>query len=130
MTLTEREQMYFDFLAEEGYRPELAEPGHVAFKKDGLFLIIMCHEEDEGFFHLFCPDFWPYKGARERNRVYRAAAEVTAGTKCLKVFPLRGGTFASVEIFCSPPDAFKAVFDRALASLAVGLDRFQEAMDV
>ncbi|MBU2503056.1 MAG: hypothetical protein ABIK96_16990 [bacterium] len=129
MTPSERLDMYLDFLKAEGFRPEVVGEGIVGFKKEGLSFLIFVDQEDEQFFHLVCPNFWRLEGARERTRAYRAAGEATAQTKCVKVYPVAQNVCASVEMFCDPPEVFKAVFGRALEALTIGLDSFREEME-
>ncbi|MCL6595365.1 MAG: hypothetical protein K6V73_04045, partial [Firmicutes bacterium] len=58
MTRAQRAQGYLEFLAEEGYRPRLDADGDVVFKVEGGAYYILL-DEDEEFFRLIYPNFWP-----------------------------------------------------------------------
>ena len=124
----ERAEMYRSFLAEEGYSPQIDKDGDVTFKYEGGGYCIIVSEQDEEFFQLIYPNFWSIDSEAEREKVAKAALQATAKTKVAKVYPVRDNTWASIEMFCSPPDVFKAVFQRSLSAIRSSLANFKEAM--
>ena len=128
MTKQERAEMYRGFLAEEGYVPKIDGDGDVTFKYEGGGYFIGVDEKDEEFFRLVFPSFWSIESEVEREKVAKAALQATAETKVAKVFPVRDNTWASIEMFCSPPEAFKAVFRRSLSALQASVESFREGM--
>lgn len=46
MSKKERARAYVDFLAAEGYRPQMDEDGDVIFKSEGLTFVIITEEEE------------------------------------------------------------------------------------
>ncbi len=129
MTKEERAEMYRRHLAEEGFFPKIDGDGDVVFKYEGLLFFIAVDDEDEDFFRIVFPNFWSIDSEEERARVERAALEATAKTKVAKVFPVRDDTWATIEIFCTPPESFRHVFRRSLSALRAGIKNFQEAMN-
>jgi hypothetical protein len=121
--------MYREFLSEEGYAPKIDGDGDVIFKYEGKTYLIIVEDRDEEFFRLVYPYFWPIESNAERAKVVEAALHATAQTKVVKVFPVKDDTWAAIEMFCSPPQAFKAVFRRSLSALRAGVEAFREKMN-
>lgn len=125
---SERVEMYRQFLAAEGYAPQVEAEGVLVFKSEGKVYLIMPDDKDEVYFRLLMPNFWSIENEPERRKVLKAAAFANAQTKVAKIFPLGDNTCASIELFCSPPDAFKPVFKRALSAIRTAVDNFVSKM--
>lgn len=125
---TERTQMYSEFLRKEGYAPQLDSDGDILFKMEGRTYLIIVDRDDEEFFRIVFPNFWSIENEKERRQVHEAALHATAQTKVAKVFPVRDDVWASVELFCSPPDSFKPVFRRSMSALAAAIATFVSKM--
>ena len=128
MNKAERAQMYVSYLREEGYAPEVDKDGDVMFKFEGGTYFVLVDEEDEMFFQIMFPSFWPIESEEEGARVEKAAQLATRITKVAKVYRQLDNVNASVELLCVPPEAFKAVFRRALRSIQAGAKNFRAAM--
>ncbi len=120
--------MYRHFLIEEGYAPKVDEDGDVTFKFEGASFFIAVDEEDDQFFRIVLPNFWPIESEDEREQVAAAALRATMNAKVAKVFPIRDDTWATVEMFCSPPETFKPVFRRCLRAILAAVENFREGM--
>ena len=128
MSKQERADMYRNYLGEEGFSPKLDSDGAVVFKYEGKSYCIIVDESDEEFFRLVFPNFWSIENDEEREKVLKAAIYSTARTKVAKVFTVRDDTWAAIEMFCSPPEAFKISFRRSLNALQTGVNNFLEKM--
>jgi hypothetical protein len=128
MSKLEQAQMYCEFLQDHGYQPEIDEDGDVIFRQGGRIYLILIDDQDEEFFRLVFPNFWSIDSEEERHRVERAALYATAKTKVAKVFPVRDNVWATIEMFVSPIEGFKEVFDRAMRALHVAVHSFAEKM--
>jgi hypothetical protein len=118
------------FLAEEGYRPRINDVGDVSFKCEGGIYVIYIDEEDEEYFELAYPNFWPIESDEQLAQVKEASLAVSADTKVIKIFPVEdANTWATVEIFCSPPQAFTDIFYRCLDDLRIGVKKFIAKME-
>ncbi len=126
MTASERAELYRNFLAEEGYAARIDDDGDVVFKCEGMTFFISADEDDEEFFRLICPNFWGIDSEEARDRVVHAAAAVNSSIKVAKVYPVRDSTWASVEMYCSPPDAVLPVLLRAIRTLHSVVTQFWE----
>jgi hypothetical protein len=128
MDKKQRAQMYEEYLKEEGFHPEIDKDGDVVFKTEGKIYVIIIDENDEEFFRLLFPNFWPIESEQERAKVERAALHATAETKVAKVFPVKDDVMASIEIFCNPPQNFKSVFKRSISALQTAVRTFATKM--
>ncbi|MGE0192563.1 MAG: hypothetical protein AB7T63_11045 [Planctomycetota bacterium] len=128
MTKEEQADLYFLHLVEEGYAPQIDKDGDVVFKYEGGTWFLQIDERDPEFFRLVFPNFWSIESDDERERVERAALKATADTKVAKVFPVREDTWASVEMFVSPPEGFRPVFRRCLAAVGAAVAAFRREM--
>ncbi len=128
MTKQERAEMYRKYLTEEGYAPKIDDDGDVTFKYEGRYYFIAVDQNDEEFFQLVFPNFWPIESDAERDKVAKVALQATAKTKVAKVFPVHDNTWALIEMFCSPPEVFKAVFRRSLSALQASVEHFRQGM--
>jgi hypothetical protein len=128
MTKQERAELYRQYLVDEGYSPKVDDDGDVFFKFEGRCFVILVAEKDEEFFSLAYPNFWSIESDPERAKVVDAALYATKETKVAKVFPVRDNTWATIEMFCCPPEAFKTVFRRSLSALRAAVENFRKKM--
>ena len=127
MTQNERAEMCLTYLKEEGYVPKLDDDGDITFKSEGrTYLIIF--DDDDMYFRLLFPNFWEIECAAESLKVERAALHATEKTKVAKVFLVKDDVWATVELFCSPPEVFKNVFARSMSALRGSIENFAEKM--
>lgn len=127
MTQQELADMYNQHLEAEGYRPEIEE-GFIKFKSEGGTYLVVVDENDEQYFRLIFPNFWPIEDDAERQKVLAAADHATAETKVAKVFTVRDNVWATIEIFSAEPQEIKAVFSRCMRALKAGVNAFLEKM--
>jgi hypothetical protein len=128
MTRQERLDLYHDFLDHEGYRPAIDKDGDLMFKIEGKTYFVFVDEDDEEFFRLVFPNFWSIEDEDERARAYVAAHDATAQTKVAKVFVVKDDTWATLELFCDPPETVKAVLPRGLLAVQSAVDTFAQIM--
>jgi hypothetical protein len=64
-------ERYLTYLLDEGFRPHITNNGNVAFKCEGRNYYIDIDEDDEEFFFLVYPNFWPIESDEELSRVHR-----------------------------------------------------------
>jgi hypothetical protein len=129
MGVDEECRYFADFLHEEGFRPELRTRDHlVFFKYEGKSYGIELDEQDEQFFRIVFPNFWPIDGEEERWRVLLAADYTNAKLKVAKVFTVEDNVFATIEMFLADPAHFKPVFARTLGALKNAAETFAKKM--
>lgn len=124
----ERQRLYKSYLEEQGYKPEIDKDGDVMFRREGRVYFIFVSEKDDEYFQLVFPNFWKIESEEERLKVEKAAIAATAGTKVAKVYPVCDNVWATIEMFCRPPEVFKPVFERAMSALNAGVATFVEEM--
>lgn len=130
MDKREKAQLYMDYLTAEGYRPSIDQDGDVVFKSEGRTYYIEVDEKDEEYFRLVFPNFWNIESEEELARAFYAANHATMATKVAKVYVRSDGkdTIAAIEMFVSPPENFKLVFNRAMSALRTGVNDFVATM--
>jgi hypothetical protein len=122
-------ELYFEFLAEEGYRPKIDANGNVAFKSDGKSYVIEIDDEDAIFFRLAYPTLWHMSSDEELAQVQEIALAVTREYKVVKICPEADtDTWAAIELFCDPPETFTKLFDRSLRALRGAVKDFVTRM--
>ncbi len=124
----QRIQVYYDFLKNEGYLPQLDRDGNIVFKVEGRTYLVLLDEQDEPFFRLVFPNFWRIESEEERHKVERAALIATAGTKVAKIFPISDNTWGTIEMFAATPESVLPVFMRSLSALNTAVMKFVEEM--
>ena len=119
--------MYTDFLRTEGYLPELELDEQVVFKKGNRFYVMVV-AEDADYFQIIVPGFWPIENEAERVQARVAAHAANAETKVAKIYFYEDDTWASVQLFCIPPESFKPVFGRCISALEHAVETFVKNM--
>lgn len=130
MTRDERADMYLEYLAEEGYRPNKDDDGDVVFKAEGLTYYIIVDEQDAQYFRLLHANFWSIDSPEELLQAFEAASFASRQTKVAKVYVREDAknTSATVEMFVEPPDNFRATFSRAMGAMRTCVNNFKDKM--
>ncbi len=124
----ELQRLYRDFLAEEGYKPDVDADGDVRFKREGRTYCIIIDEKDPVFFRLVLPNIWEIESEAERKQVLIAADASNAKSKVSKVCTMGDNVWVSIELFVGEPGDFKKVFTRALSAIDNGVINFVAKM--
>ena len=117
-----------DFVAEQGYRPEIDKDGDIHFKYEGGDYFLCLDEKDTTYYRLLFPGFWPIESENERQKAVLACVHATAQTKVAKVYIVNSNVSASVEMFYDPMSDVKRVFPRTLSALKHSVATFAEEM--
>lgn len=125
---TAAQQVYLDYLAEEGFRPAVDEEGDVGFKFEGGEYYVIVDEEDDQYYQLVYPAFWQIESEEERAQALAAAEVVSRTVKTGKIYIIRDRVWAGVESFVPTRDAFKPIFDRSLDALRTTWKTFIDEM--
>ena len=128
MTKPERAEMYCRYLKEETYMPRIDSEGDVVFTGEGKTYTILIDPNDEAFFCITLYGIRSITNDVERAQVEQAALYATATTKAAKIWPTNDNVIACVELFCSPPESFKSVFEHAMRALQSGVMCFRNKM--
>lgn len=124
MTTTTQIERYTDFLRELEItsRPD-ADVLH--FEHEGLHFVLYADEGDPNYFRLELPGIWRAGSVQEHLLGLAVASEVTRTTKAVKLSFQGPIASASVECFEPTPEAFRAIFLRALQALIFGAQSFR-----
>jgi hypothetical protein len=127
---TDLQNMYMQFLRQEGYSPSIDGDGDIVFKAEGRSYYIVVNDGDLLFFQLIYPNFWEIESERERAKVAAAASYANRMTKVAKVYLTnRDDTSIATEILIAQPEDFKKVFSRCLSSITTALGHFRGRMN-
>ena len=120
--------VYMEYLAAEGYRPELDKDGDVMFKKEGGLYLIMADKDDDEYFRLSFPNFWALKTEDERMKAAEACNYANRVSKVAKLTMFPNNVWANIELYVPNREAFKPVFGRSLRSLSNAVGNFAKRM--
>lgn len=128
MSAKDLQKMYVDFLAEEGYRPEVDKDGDVQFKAEGKTFFIDVDADDPNYFRLALPNIWPIESEQERTQCYVAADFSNAQSKVAKTYLMQDNIWVGIEVFVAEPQDFKRIFARSMSALGNGVNQFVTKM--
>jgi hypothetical protein len=120
------QKAFYDFLEEEGYKPELQEEEIYFHYKEATFAVEF-YGNDPSFFRISLRINCEHKTAEDKVKVYTAALHTNAETKLAKICIVDRDdliiivadalTMVSNEAIKERPAAFKSYFDRLFASI-------------
>ena len=128
MTKGELAKIYTDWLGTEGYPVRVDEDGDLVLKIEGMTYFIILDEDDETYFTLIFPSFWPIESEDERRKAERAAIEITSRVKVAKVFIRKDQVWGAIELFVNGPEAATAVIPRSIRALQLAVKDFVALM--
>ena len=126
-TCKKHREIYFEFLAKQGYRPEVDEQNDVAFRKEGGGYFISV-SEDPNFFKIVYPMFFKIDSPNQQLRALRAIEQVGREVKVVKLIVVRDHVWAVAESFVPDQTFSSDIFDRSMAAIRVGTQLFAELM--
>lgn len=119
---------YLDFLAAEGFRPEVDEEGDIRFRHEGRTLFLFRDEKDSDYFRIALPGAWECESAEEEARALAAVNAVNRDLKTVKCVLVDGVVWITVEQFYDRPEAFRPVFPRLLDVIGSAKWQLRERM--
>ncbi|MCL4809123.1 MAG: YbjN domain-containing protein [Thermoanaerobaculia bacterium] len=122
------DEPYFDFLAAEGFRPEVDEEGDIRFRHEGRTLFLFRDEKDPDYFRIGLPGAWECESAEEEARALAAVNAVNRDLKTVKCVLVDGVVWITVEQFYDPPESFRPVFPRLLDVIGSAKWQLRERM--
>lgn len=120
--------VYVEYLANEGYRPELDKDGDVMFKKESGTYLIMVDKDDAEYFRLSFPNFWPLKTPEDQSKALEACNYANRMSKVAKLTMFPNNVWANIELYVPNREGFKPVFERSLRSLTNAISNFAKRM--
>ena len=121
--------LHVEFLAEQGFRPKVDGEGDIHFRYEGRNHFIM-ETQDENYFHLLFPNFFPLAGEVEVEEAALAASSASRATKDAKVYlnPALDNVSASVELLVGDPADIHVHLLRCLGIIGTATGKFLEEM--
>ncbi len=126
--MAEPKEMLTKFLKEEGYVPT-SEGAGLLFKKEGRTYFTFPDAADPNFFNLY--SYFDFADTIPSRAIgLEAANDVNKAVKAIKVTLVDDSTTSrvsfGVEIPLPLPESFRGIFDRALNTIAYGVEQFAE----
>ena len=119
------QDLYINYLREEGYRAELDSTNRIKFKYEGRPYYLCVTEDDPEFFKVFLPVGCKTDTETEKNKALEAASFVMRRMKSVKICPITDDqVWISIELFFAQPGDFKPLFGRTLRVLQTSYDSF------
>jgi hypothetical protein len=120
------------YLREEGYVPTPEGDRGILFKREGRTYFTFPDPGDPSFFNLY--SYFDFADrVTGRAQALEAANDINQAIKALKVTLPDGSRVGQVsfglEIPLPEPEGFRAVFDRALGTIAYGVEQFVARLD-
>ncbi len=122
------QDMYMEYLTEEGYRPEIDADGDVQFKAEGKTYFINVVEDDPTYFRVVLANIWPIESEDERAQCLIAVDYSNAKSKVAKSYLVKDNIWVGIELFIAKPEDFKEVFRRSMGALSNGVAHFVTKM--
>ena len=126
------QDLYLEYLRDEGYKGELDEDGDISFKYEGGFYYIFIDEDDEKYFRIVYPNFWEIESDDERIKALTVTNTVNREYKCGKVLLVgkddKKNTWAEVGVFLSDANEFKLFFTRMIGIIQSMVSDYEQGM--
>lgn len=118
----------FNYLLEEGYRPNRDEDGDIAFKVEGVSMYFSIADDDPGFVRLILPNFWKVEDLQEYERCLRVSNKLNSTYKAGKIFVHNNYLISTVEIFLYSDNNLSEIMLRIISILRRMAYEFAEMM--
>jgi len=99
MGTAERIEAIRAFLEENEYEPKVKRNGVVRFKNADMTMFVQTDAEDETFYRIGLPDFWPLETEKEKERAPRVMHDTMARENAIKLLTVNGDTWCVIEAF-------------------------------
>jgi hypothetical protein len=125
------QDMYMEFLKEQGYTPNIDDDGDIRFKYEGGTYYIIVDENDATFLHILYPYFWEIESPEELARAKDVVSYVNRTTKIAKIYLVRDDVDLSIsaETLLNRPEDFKNCFIRMLRCIKTARNDFRDEMN-
>jgi len=122
------QNMYMNYLSQQGYSPEIDSDGDVRFSYAGYTLFIAVNENDPEYIRIVLPNIWPIESNEEQLQVLIATDYTNNKIKVVKLYLNNNNTSAAIESFIAEPEDFSGIFKRSLEALEGGVMQFSRKM--
>ncbi len=127
-TESELQEMYLEFLSDEGIEGWIDSDGDVQFTYNEHNYFIEVNEVDQEFFRVVLFNIWPIESNSEAVQVSFACDAVNRERKVVKAYTSNDNVWMACELFVGRPDSFKPIFMRCLRTIEDGIDTFVSEM--
>lgn len=128
MTFYERRDFVREFLAGEGYRPEVDKDGDIFIKKEGRTLYVILDDDDTGYYRVLLPTIDRMEENESKVPYYLACNEGNRVVKVAKVWIQEDTVHVTAETFFSDVEAFTKNLERILACCLTIQYKYSEAL--
>ena len=121
------QNVYVNYLKEEGYRPKITEHGNIKVKIEGDNYFIMIDADDPLYLRVmkFGWTFDP-KDKKEKRLMLRAANYTNGKCKTVKIVIEDDSIVINSDIFISNPRNIKTIFERMISAMRFSKEVFKK----
>ncbi len=123
-----RPETLLNLLAEEGFRPSSDADGDMQFKFEGGTYFVMLTADDDEYYQLVYPNFWPLESGDDRLNALVICDLLNRALKLVKLYTLADTVWAGVESAHATPEAFMHMLPRSLGYLQDAVRAFGQEM--
>lgn len=123
-------KIVFEYLAEEGYRPNLENDYSIKLKVEGAVFWVDLNEDDDELYKVIAAFIWQIDSPAELANAYIAASEASRTTKVAKVYVTADekNVWVSTQLFYNDANSYVNVLSRALSATKSAKKRFIEVI--
>ena len=126
-----RQNIYMEFLRQEGYQPTIDEDGDIAFRREGRTYYIIISKNDPTLIYFTLFGLRTVSSESDRVRFANAVGVANRRVKVAKMYLTSGNpqrVNLSIEAFIENPNDFGVLFNRYLGTMDLSEQRFREAL--
>jgi len=85
-------------------------------------------EDDEQYYRICLPNFWPLETPEERERAAIAAHDVTSRVKAVKLIATGDDTWCLIQTFCPSVGELLPVLEQCIRTILSAAEEYARAM--
>ena len=121
-------QIYAEYLAKQGFHPEVVDSELVKFKSEGRIYAILTDETDAEYHSIILPNIWPIVSQEERAKVQNACDTTNRTCKVAKLYTMDDNVWAVTEFFLQDPNDFQKIFSRLVSTIHSAVKNFSNQL--
>ncbi len=129
-SVLQRMQQISNYLAEEGFRPEIVEDTSLKLKYEGRLFWVDIDDDDETFYRIVCANYWNIESPEELSWALLAANVSSRSYKFAKTYVNKANdnVWTAIDYFTKDLEAFLPSLPRMISIVKDSSDEFRKSM--